>query len=261
MGLRFFDGSYLAPAINCAKAGKFFEQLPLGMQPAFGTVSGGWKLDHMAFLVLSCLGTAFLAHFNAPTFYGDLENKTPERFNKVVAYGFGTSTLVFAAMMAFGFGTFGAATVGNVFVNYASTDALAILCRIAIVFSIIFTYPLAFVGLKNSALALLNHKAPSVASSEAKKNAVTALLLAVITGAALALKDLGFVAALTGSLMGSLIIYIFPALFRLKSLKNIEKRLSFTEKASTYGLIGFGSILGVVGVAVSVLKQFTSVLG
>lgn len=47
---------------------------------------------------------------------------------------------VFAAMMAFGFGTFGAATVGNVFVNYASTDALAILCRIAIVFSIIFTY-------------------------------------------------------------------------------------------------------------------------
>ena len=78
---------------------------------------------------------------------------------------------------------------------------------------------------------------------------------------ALALKDLGFVAALTGSLMGSLIIYIFPALFRLKSLKNIEKRLSFTEKASTYGLIGFGSILGVVGVAVSVLKQFTSVLG
>jgi len=82
-----------------------------------------------------------------------------------------------------------------------------------------------------------------------------------IEGAALALKDLGFVAALTGSLMGSLIIYIFPALFRLKSLKNIEKRLSFTEKASTYGLIGFGSILGVVGVAVSVLKQFTSVLG
>jgi len=43
------------------------------------------------------------------------------------------------------------------------------------------SYPLAFVGLKNSALALLNHKAPSVASSEAKKNAVTALLLAVIT--------------------------------------------------------------------------------
>ena len=58
------------------------------MQPAFGTVSGGWKLDHMAFLVLSCLGTAFLAHFNAPTFYGDLENKTPERFNKVGAESF-----------------------------------------------------------------------------------------------------------------------------------------------------------------------------
>lgn len=55
------------------------------MKPTFGTVYGGWKIDHMAFLVLSCLGTAFLAHFNAPTFYGDLENKTKERFNKVSA--------------------------------------------------------------------------------------------------------------------------------------------------------------------------------
>lgn len=112
-------------------------------------------------------------------------------------------------MMAFGFGTFGAATVGNVFVNYASADMLATMCRIAIVFSITFTYgaiinmlflvhvkiltfhdiwcitntsyPLAFVGLKNSVLALLSHKASSVASSEAKKNAVNALLLTVIT--------------------------------------------------------------------------------
>jgi amino acid permease len=139
MGLRYFDGSYLAPAAKGAAGGRYFAELSKTMKPAFGTVSGGWKLDHMAFLVLSCLGTAFLAHFNAPTFYANLERRDTKRFNRVVAYGFGTSMLVFAGMMAFGFGTFGAATLGNVFVNYASSDLLATLCRVAIVFSITFT--------------------------------------------------------------------------------------------------------------------------
>ena len=77
---------------------------------------------------------------------------------------FGISTAVFAAMMGFGFGTFGTATSGNVFVNYNSADFLATLCRFATVFSITFTYPLAFVGLKKGVLALLKKPEPSEAS-------------------------------------------------------------------------------------------------
>jgi hypothetical protein len=42
-------------------------------------------------------------------------------------------------MMGFGFGTFGSSTLGNIFVNYASGDFLATLCRIAVAFSITFT--------------------------------------------------------------------------------------------------------------------------
>jgi amino acid permease len=64
------------------------------------------------------LGTAFLAHFNAPTFFHDLQRKSVPRFRAVVNAAFGISTSVFAAMMVFGFGTFGSATAGNVFVNY-----------------------------------------------------------------------------------------------------------------------------------------------
>jgi len=86
-------------------------------------VRNGWKLDHMTFVVLSCLGTAFLAHFNAPTFFHDLKHKSVARFRTVVSSAFGISTAVFALMMAFGFGTFGSATAGNVFVNYNKVRA------------------------------------------------------------------------------------------------------------------------------------------
>ena len=121
-------------------------------------------------------------------------------------------------------------------------------------------YPLAFVGLKSSVLALLNK---GWASTETQEAAVTVGLLLGITAAALVLKDLGFVAALTGSLMGSLIIYIYPALFRLKSLRAIKKdeALSVLDKLSTYGLISTGAVLGIVGVTVSILKQTTALLG
>ena len=51
--------------------------------------------------------------------------------------------------------------------------------------------------------------------SEATNALVITALLAVVTSVALVLQDLGFVAAITGSLMGSTIIYTFPALFKV----------------------------------------------
>jgi amino acid permease len=135
MGFRFFDGSYALPSVAAPLGGKFVRaatanaaagQLAtatLPLLPSFGaTARQGWKMDHMAFVLLSCLSTSFLCHFNAPTFYNDLKHKT--QFNKVAKYGFGISTAVFAAMMGFGFATFGSSTLGNVFVNYSTADTL-----------------------------------------------------------------------------------------------------------------------------------------
>jgi len=48
---------------------------------------------------------------------------------------------------------------------------------------------------------------------------------------------------------------------QLKSLQQQGKPLTLGEKASTYGLMGVGGVLGLVGVAISILKQFTTVLG
>lgn len=248
MGIRSMDGSYLP-------TGAFFASLPAVKQPLFD-VKGCWKLDEKAFVLISCLSTAFLTHFNAPVFYNELENKSMPRFNKVIASAFSISTLVFAGLIGFGFRTFGENCLGNILNNYAATDGLASLCRIAIGFSIVFTYPLAFTGLKNGLLGLLNMDNPT----EAQSTILTLSTLASITAGALVLQDLGFVAAITGSLMGSLIIYVFPGLMRLGSLKNFPATASKGQKLRAWGLVGLGSMLGCVGVTVSILKQFTNVL-
>jgi len=56
-------------------------------------------------------------------------------------------------------------------------------------------------------------------------------------------------------------LLLFPYEYQLKSLQQQGKPLTLGEKASTYGLMGVGGILGLVGVAISILKQFTTILG
>ena len=57
--------------------------------------------------------------------------------------------------MAAGFLTFGGACDGFILNNYAPTDRLAQLARVAIGSQIVFTYPFIHVGLRDSAQALL----------------------------------------------------------------------------------------------------------
>jgi amino acid permease len=58
------------------------------------------------------LGTSYIAHFNAPKFYNELENTSMKRFNTVVAGAFGISMGLFALIMTVGFLSFGSNTVG-----------------------------------------------------------------------------------------------------------------------------------------------------
>ena len=70
---------------------------------------------------------------------------------------------------------------GNVFVNYHSSDRLAVVCRWLVCLSVTFTYPLCFAPLRQSAAALCNVDKTSTAAMRR----LTSALLAVITGLAM----------------------------------------------------------------------------
>ena len=125
MGIRLFDGSY-------APGGQFYGSL--SALPKFGTTTS----PAAAFILVSMLSTAYIAHYNAPRFYTNLKDRSVKKFNVLTAAGFGASIAIMGTMMAMGFLTFGAASSGFVLNNYASGDALATVARVAILASVRF---------------------------------------------------------------------------------------------------------------------------
>ena len=131
MAVRFFDGSYALPD------GKLLEGL--SPQPLFGSKGASAVLSPNTFILVCMLSTAYMAHFNAPKFYNELENNTIERFNTLVSTSFGISIVFFALAAALGFATFGGNSAGFILSNYSSKDSLIVVSRILVAFALIFT--------------------------------------------------------------------------------------------------------------------------
>lgn len=92
MAIRFFDKSY-------SVGGKFFSEIAL--KPSFNA-RGGFSLNYSILVLLSMLSTSYIAHYNAPKFYTELQEPSMPKFNKVVGSAFGTSILFFSFVMSIG---------------------------------------------------------------------------------------------------------------------------------------------------------------
>lgn len=165
-------------------------------------------------------------------------------------------------MTAFGFLTFGGASSGFILNNYATTDRLATVARVAVASSLVFSYPLCFVGFRDGIRELTGAK-PGETKNRTRW---TVGLLAGITAASLKLTDLGFVNSFGGALVGSGIVYVFPALMFLKPLMRRlkDKAAAGREKgemSANVVIAAVGVAMGALGAAVSVLETFTDVLG
>mmetsp|Transcript_24485 Transcript_24485/g.79110 ORF Transcript_24485/g.79110 Transcript_24485/m.79110 type:complete len:456 (-) Transcript_24485:302-1669(-) len=231
MCLRAVDGSYAAPAFATTTPGVGPNPLVTVLNPKLAILVG-------------TLGTAYMAHFNAASFYADA-GKDGKTFNKVVANGFALSVLLNLVVMVAGFLTFGQAASGFILNNYRTSDTLANVARALFGASIAFTFPLAFAGAKDGLRQL--DKKLFKATSERR---VVALPLAVITALALLLDDVGLVISLSGALMGSAVIYILPAIMLVKA--QIPKA-RLEKKTAPYAMIGVGVLSGVLGVLTSLV--------
>ena len=237
MAKRCLDGTYAA-------GGAFAEQLVASgaRLPAFGSATGLGSPRLGVFMAMC--GTAYMAHFNAPSFFKDA-GRDAAKFSKVVRNGFGLSVLINVLVMAAGYLTFGGVSQGLILNNYANADGLAAVARLLFGVSVVFTFPLAYaavkIGVKGTVARLLKGK-----SDDTVDKAVVLGPLALITAIALALDDVGIVVALTGALMGSAVIYILPMLMLLKADKVAKNPIE--KKLAPLAMIALGAISGVLGV-------------
>lgn len=247
MLLRLKDGSY-------APGGRFFSDI--AFKPSFG-VRGGYALNHLTLVLLSMLSTSYLAHYGAPQFYNQLHQPSMPRFNTVVRAAFGAAIAFFILMMSTGFLTFGGATQGFVLNNYASSDPLAALARLAIGIALVTGYPFTFSALREGVLDVLKAKGPQ---RDAALRPVTFGLLGLVTALALVLKDVGFVMSMSGATFGCGVLFIVPCIMNIQNLARLQaegrpNRFHGLEKAANYLLVATGASMGALGVVVSMMKQ------
>jgi len=184
------------------------------LQPKFDSVLA---FTPKVFVLVSILASAFLCHFVAPQFYkelspgtgdGDASTRKMQRFSLLTVGGFALSAVLTAIVMAAGFLTFGGASDGYILNNYAPTDRLAQLARVAIGSQIVFTFPFIHVGLRDSVQEMLT----SIFGKAPPRKLTTFGIFGVTTAIALALTNLGVLAAVTGALVSTSIGYVLPSL-------------------------------------------------
>jgi amino acid permease len=174
-----------------------------------------------------------------------LKEKTLPNYYKVVSTSFGISIAIFTLIASIGFLTFGGNSAGLILNNYSTRDGLMSLSRVAVAVSLVFSYPLAFVGARDGVLDLLKiKKGPST------ENVLTVGLLSAITALALVIPDVSFVLSLGGATLGNGLIYIFPALMFRGAIKKKSDATAGQKREVKFALGSAvaGLIMGVLGV-------------
>jgi amino acid permease len=248
MILRYFDGSY-------RDDGKFYGDLPYDCVPAFGDKGAEAFFSPQSLVLISILSTGYIAHYNAPKFFFELQDHTTDRFNVVVNHSFLFSALIYVAVSSLGFLTFGGNSKGFILDNYSYLDPFATVARCGVAASVIFAYPLLFHGGRDALLSLTGQHDPRYWEIRI----ATVVLLTVVTALSIFVSDLTFVLSFSGATMSALLIYIFPPLMFGTLIKNCiclhTYRTNWDVKESL-AMIYFGGIVGVCGAIVTIMRTF-----
>eukprot|EP00970_Alexandrium_tamarense_P002730 scaffold387_cov195-Alexandrium_tamarense.AAC.10 len=249
MAIRYFDGSYSDPTSG------FALDVAESLRPAIGTKGASAVFSSNAFILICMLSTAYMAHFNAPKFYLELKDNTIARWNTVVATSFSLGIAFFIGIAAMGFATFGGASNGLILNNYSTKDTLMGFSRVAVAFSLVFTYPLAFVGCRDGILEML--QVPKEERTDAKLNNLTYAILGFVTAVALKITDLSFIMSFGGATLGNALIYVYPAIMFRSAVKNMGDDATTAQKlevylATTFAALGIG--MGSVGTKMALGK-------
>ncbi len=210
MVVRAFDGSY---NVDPSKPiGKFISDNTTIIKQPYFEGSTMWNFDLHSLALVSNFSLAFIAHYNAPSYYHEMKRQSPHSFSRMVTTAYIILAGIYATTMSAGYATFGDACEGNILLNYHPNDTLALLARLATGLSVTFGFPLvsngAREGLKN-ATAAYGYYAISK-----KKNNVYLVLMIIVASSLLAVvvEDIKVIAGFSGAFLGSFLVYICPAI-------------------------------------------------
>lgn len=177
-----------------------------------------WYMNRDMFKTLALFNGSFSAHYNAPTYYAELKDKSFMNYFKVSMYAFAIATALFTFFGLAGFARFGDEVLGNVLKSYSADDPWIQMSWLCMMVSTVFNFPHAFQRMRSSFNALLNKKADD------NFLAVTFALLGLSVYMGVAFKDIAVIKMIKGATLGVSIMFIFPAIFFIKLDDSIQMK-------------------------------------
>jgi amino acid permease len=223
--------------------------------PEFGDKGASSFFTPQSLILVSILSTGYVAHYNAPKYYSELEDHTTSRYDIVVNASFLLAAVTYICISCLGFLTFGGNSAGFILDNYSYRDPWATLSRFGIALSVIFAYPLLFQGGRDGIWDLLDQRS----ASAVKRQTTTGLLLSTITLLAIYIPDLTFVLSFGGATLSSTIIYIFPPLMFQALVSNCTALRTYRtnwEVNKSQAMMWTGGVLGICGAVVTIVRSF-----
>lgn len=169
-----------------------------------------WYMKFDTFKTIALFNGSFSAHYNAPTYYAELRNKSFKRYAQVTFWAFGISTVLFTSFGLIGFARFGADVQGNVLKSYDPGSVWVQLSWMCMNLATVFVFPLAFQRMRASWTALFNKNFG--VHSVGPIPYTTIALLAVSTYFGVAFTDIAVIKMIKGATLGVSIMFIFPGL-------------------------------------------------
>jgi amino acid permease len=249
MLIRCFDGSY-------QPGGAYYDSIREEFQPSFGNETHAWSLEILPFVCM--IFQAWVMHYNIPRFYAELKDASIPRFTGAIGISFALAATMYIIIAAAGFWTFGGNSQSYILNNYSPDDPLATASRVGVFISTLLIYPLAFIGVRDGCLDVL--QVPMHRQTTLFLNVVSVILLTILTLLAVVFHDLGLINAVGGGAFATFLCVIFPTLMFRQAVKQSPETDPSEEQEVKFALVLMlvGLLLGLIGVWQSISDALSS---
>lgn len=204
------------------------------------------------FLLASLLSYCFVAHYNAPKYYSEMNDTSLPRFSKMATSSYLSIALLYIISMALGLAIFGKESQSFILNNLSSRDPLAFIARLAFGGSVLGSFPLIFIGMRNWFVEKWGRRN----GKEGCIKRVTSMLLLLISALTTQFTDIGFVGSLSGAIFGVTMAFVFPAIIYLRTLLMASR-----QKQAPMPLFktALNCVLLVMGICLSGIGTYNSI--
>lgn len=227
-----------------------------------------WPSSVDGLIAFGILIVSFCAHYNMPTMYRELRQRSPRRMRWVILISTSFCALLYTVVGTLGYLTCLDHTQGNVLEDYAANAVPVSVARVALVLAIVLSTPLVLYACRRSFLTLFLARFQHADTHEYPLPLWigVALLIQLLSGVvAYLFNEIEVVFGFSGAVIGSTFVFFIPGLIFVRLSRQVSPTsvgtLSLNHEDSTLAQAPSRTVLAATGWLLMVAAVVLGVLG